>query len=146
MHKDYVLNYICVPYSHDDNRVRETRVDVACQYSYFMMEREHLHDVPEVHYNPIAMGANVIRNHTPLKAFNIPQCDFLEQRILPIVDNVVVLCLPAWKRSLGIQREIELASHLHKDIIYVSMQKLLDLGVVSPACKDFLEAIDGADY
>ncbi len=91
--------YLASPYSHPDPAVKEARFERACLHAADFMESGYKVFCPIAHSHPIEVhGMDGIRSG-----------DFwLEQdfAILRHADKMVVVKMPGWDKSLGIEREI----------------------------------------
>jgi len=95
--------YLASPYSHENPAVKEERFHAACACAAEMM-RSGMHV-----FSPIA--------HThPIAAHGLPgdwaYWQTYDRAMLSRCDELVVLCLPGWKESTGVQAEIKIAREL----------------------------------
>lgn len=91
--------YLCVPYSHPDENVRNMRADIADRLAARLMERGNIVFSPISHSHRIAPNIG-----------NCNQTDFWIKQDLPfleIADVVVVAMLDGWEESKGIKIELE---------------------------------------
>ncbi len=101
--------YLASPYSHPDPMVRETRFDAACRATAALIRAGH------VVFSPIVHGH-------PLVGFGLPTDWAFWQRhdleFLRRCDELLVLKIDGWKKSAGVQAEIELAAALGRRVSY----------------------------
>ena len=91
--------YLCVPYSHEDESVRDYRANMADKMAAHLMEKGNIVFSPISHSHRIAPNLG-----------NSNETDFWLKQDLPflaIADEVVVLKLDGWDKSKGIKIELE---------------------------------------
>lgn len=110
------MMYLASPYSDPDPAVREARFKAACRAAADLMRAGHVVFCPVVHSHP-------------LTAFGLPtdwsyweRCD---REFLRRCDEVVVLTLDGWQRSVGVQAEIHLAGELAKPVSFLDLENLI---------------------
>lgn len=100
--------YIACPYWHEDEAIRNWRVEVA---SYYTMK---LWEVGRAAFSPISHSA-IIKKHGTLTH---EQWVDLDMSFLRLCSCVHVLKLPGWDKSIGVQLEVEEAERLDIPIVY----------------------------
>lgn len=107
--------YLASPYSHSNPAVREARFQAACRATAELMRAGH------VVLSPIVL------TH-PLTAFGLPtdwsyweRCD---SELLRRCDELAVLMLDGWQRSVGVKAEIKLAAELAKRVSFLNPENL----------------------
>jgi len=104
------LIYLASPYSHPDKQVREQRFQAACQQAATMMKAGELVFSPIAHTHPIA-------------AFGLPGDWAFWQRydrmMLSRCDELAVLPLDGWQKSIGVQAEIAIAKTLKLPVRFI---------------------------
>ncbi len=101
--------YLASPYSDIDPDVREERYQAACRKAAALMREGGLVFSPIVHSHPLTFHG------LPGDWGYWEQYD---RRQLEHCDEVVVLALPGWKESKGVQAEIAIAKDLGKPVRY----------------------------
>ena len=124
--KDKLL-YVAHPYYHDNPMVMTDRYEAVCEACYLMLASG---------YKPVS---TVMMWH-PLKSqFNLDQYESVIMEtcfcLLVTCDVLVVLTLPGWKDSKGIEGEVEWARHLKIPVRYTSAKDLIMT----------LEVVDGSN-
>ena len=103
--------YLASPYSHPDPAVREQRFRAACRVVAALLRAGHVVFSPIVHCHVLvehglptdwAFWRHVDREH-------LKRCD-----------EVVVLMLDGWNRSVGVRVEIRIAQELGKPVGYLA--------------------------
>jgi nucleoside 2-deoxyribosyltransferase len=111
--------YLAAPYSHPEPSVREQRFRAACIAAARLIRAGH------VIFSPISHGH-------PIAAYGLPTDWWFWERHdreqLAQCDEVVVLTLDGWRKSVGVQAEIRIAGELGKPVRYLTP----DGGDVSP--------------
>jgi hypothetical protein len=123
------INYLACPHHHPDSKVMEYRQMKATQIAAALI-REGV-----VIFSPLSHCQNML---------NLPwSWEFWEHQDRPFVEmseRLLVLCLPGWKQSKGVQKEIELAKMMSIPIMYLNKE-----GVpCSFEWEDTLELLDRA--
>lgn len=107
--------YLASPYSDADPAVEQARFDAVCRAAAVLMRRGLLIFSPIAHSHPIAR-------------FGLPTDWSFWQRydsaMLTKCDELWVLTLPGWDRSVGVQAEVRLANELGKPVWLVDPVKL----------------------
>jgi len=105
------LIYVACPYSHNDPAVRAERFERANYYSARMMAAGLLVFSPISQTHPIALAGDLPKGW-----------DFWERydrAYLGICRALVVLCLPGWEQSKGVQAEIKIMDDLKRPVWYI---------------------------
>lgn len=102
--------YIASPYSHPNPDVRQARYEAACRTAVTLLRTGQIIFSPIVHSHPLA-------------AFGLPD-DWafwgrIDRAMLEWCDEVVVLMLDGWDRSVGVREEIAYARALGLPIRYL---------------------------
>lgn len=95
------LSYLASPYSSTDIRVVEERFLQACRAATWLIERGYVVFSPIAHSHQISAHAGI---STAWEVWQ-PQC----VGILDRADELIVLELDGWGKSIGVKAEIELA-------------------------------------
>lgn len=103
--------YLASPYSDPDPHVREARFRKVCAVaSKLMRDGKHIF-CPIAHTHPIAL-------------YGLPKdWDFWEaydREYLEFCTEMIVVTLPGWKESTGVQAEIKIMQELGKPIRYAN--------------------------
>ena len=100
--------YIAAPYWSDDEDIRADRQQKAIEYSVRLTQAGILN------YSPLLYSEK-------FKGENIPESYWITHclKMLKACDSVVVLCLPGWEDSKGVERECLEAKKLKLGIKYV---------------------------
>ena len=106
------LCYLCSPYSHSDPAVREQRYEAACRATAELIcqGRSVFAPIPYTH--------NLCRYDLPLDWQFWQKHDL---RFLEMCSEVIVLKLPEWEKSVGVQAEIAAARALGKPVTFLSV-------------------------
>ena len=108
--------YLACPYSDPDPEVRRLRFELA-NLTTVVLIREG-----RIVFSPIS------HSH-PLSRLGLPgDWKFWEpmaRAYLKICRRVAVLTLPGWENSVGVQRELDIASQLAKPISYLNLDDVL---------------------
>jgi hypothetical protein len=105
------LTYLASPYSHDDPEVRHRRFEIVCEYAARLISAGDPTFSPIVHGHPIFLkGCGTQGWDTWGK---------IDEAILRVSRRMLVLRLPGWELSHGIENEIRLANAFCLPISYV---------------------------
>lgn len=105
--------YLASPYSHDDEKIRESRFDAACKKAAEIMMQGHNVFSPIAHSHHISLHAGNSFDHE----FWLSQdMSFLEHW----ADEMWILTLPEWSKSKGIAKEILFAQSIGISISLVN--------------------------
>lgn len=96
--------YLASPYSHPDATVREARFRAVCRRAAAMVREGLLVYSPIAHSHPLAIEAG-LPGDWPFWAEH-------NRRMLERCSALVVLRLPGWEESQGVQAEVEIARSL----------------------------------
>lgn len=102
--------YLASPYSHPDPWVRELRFVAASRAAAELIRQGQVVFSPIVHSHPIA------RWGLPL---DWGFWERFDRKFLEVCDAVVVLMLPEWEDSQGVQAEIAAARALGKPVTFL---------------------------
>ena len=105
------LVYLAVPYTHPDPAVMEYRFKAVNLVAGILMKQGIHIFSPISHTHPIAVECDLPRGF-----------DFWEQydrAILQVCRKVIVLKLPGWEQSKGVQAEIKIAEELGIPVEYL---------------------------
>jgi len=106
-----MIVYLASPYSHPDPAVRQARYRAVCRAAAALLA------AGQPVFSPIA------HSH-PLVEYGLP-ADWsfwqrYDQELLARCDELVVLMLPGWCESVGVQAEIQIARELGKPVRYLA--------------------------
>jgi hypothetical protein len=103
--------YLAGPYSSSDIKLQQTRFEKLNEAAASLMKKGWIVYSPISHNHPIAT-----RHDLPTGWSFWGRMDkvFIQHALF-----VVVLTLPGWKESIGVQAEIELAQDANKLIVYL---------------------------
>ena len=111
------LIYLASPYSHQDKQIQERRFQAVCQQAALMMRAGNLVFSPIAHTHPIA-------------AFGLPGDWAFWQRydraMLERCDELAVLQLDGWEKSVGVQAEIAIAKELNLPVRFITPKNCPD--------------------
>jgi hypothetical protein len=112
------LIYVASPYSHHDAAVRQVRFESACRVTAELIRQG------KASYSPIAYSHPLCRYGLPLdwEFWQKHDLQFLE-----MCSEVIVLKLPDWERSVGIQAEIAAARAMGKPVTFLEPTGLCDV-------------------
>lgn len=102
--------YLASPFSHANPIVREERFRRVCRHAAAMMKAGRVVFSPIVHNHPVAKEHDLPRGWGFWSRMDEP--------FLRVADEVVVLQLPGWEISKGVQAEIALAKRLGIPVSY----------------------------
>jgi len=102
--------YLASPYSDPDPAIREQRFQAACAATARLLCDGHLV------YSPVVHGHPLVQHGLPVDWSFWERYD---RQHPEHCDEVVVLTLPGWQESVGVQSEIRHASVLGKPVRYV---------------------------
>ena len=97
--------YIASPYSHPDEKVRQQRFDAVCRFAAKLMQVGHNVFSPIAHSHPISLKLDSMAHDFWLNQ----DLSFIERW----ADMVIILMLPGWVESKGIDGEITMAKKLN---------------------------------
>jgi len=102
--------YVCSPYTDPDPAVREQRFESACRAAAELICQGR------TVYSPIVHSHVICRYGVPLDWRFWARHD---RRFLELSREVVVLMLPGWEASVGVQAEIAIARELGKPVSFI---------------------------
>lgn len=101
--------YVAVPYSHEDESVREGRFRRVCEY------------VAELSRAGVTVFSPISMMH-PVAKYGLPGdwafWEKFDTAFLRRCDRMIVLCLDGWEDSTGVNAEIKIMQDMGKPIIY----------------------------
>ena len=110
-----MLVYLASPYSHPDPTVRDERYQAVCQAVAAMLLAGQ------------SVFSPIVYSH-PLTAYGVPtDWSFwwrYDREMLSRCDRLVVLMLPGWQESVGVQAEIQLAREMDKPVSFLDPEEL----------------------
>ena len=104
--------YLAAPYSDKDKKVMQERFEIVTKKVGELMNQGHLVICPVTHYHPVAEMCELPRDWEYWKKIDMP--------IVEWVDEVWVLMIKGWKKSIGTQAEIQYARKLGKPVRYLT--------------------------
>ena len=104
--------YICSPYTSSDPAVRQARFEAACRITAELIRQG------KPTFSPIAYSHPLCRYGLPLHWAFWQKHDL---RFLEMCSEVIVLKLPQWEKSIGVQAEIAAARALGKPVTFLSV-------------------------
>ena len=110
--------YVAAPYSHEDPAVREARFDAACRLTAELIRQG------KPSFSPTAYSHPLCRYGLPLSWEFWQKHDL---RFLEMCSELVVLKLPGWHRSIGVQAEIAAARAMGKPITFLEPAGLCEM-------------------
>ena len=117
--------YLASPYAHPDAAVRQQRFHDACRATAALLDAGHVVFSPVVHSHPLV-------------AYGLPGDWAFWERVdrehLERCDDVVVLMLDGWRKSVGVEAEIRLATAFGKPVHYVD-PAVLPSSEIDPRCQ-----------
>ena len=108
---DYRVVYLASPYSHPDPRVRQARFQAACRAAAALLSAGEIVFSPIAHSHPIAA-------HGLPTDWEFWEC--ADGELLRRCDELLVLMLPGWQESRGVQAEIAMARELGMPVRYLA--------------------------
>ena len=103
--------YLAAPYSSPDIEVRQTRYEMACKATAELLREGKIIFSPIVHSHPLT-------DHGLPGDWAFWQK--VDTHMLRKSDRLLVLMMPGWKESIGVQAEIALAERLGIGVEYRS--------------------------
>ena len=107
-----IFTYLAVPYRHKDPKVVEERFKLVNAVAAQMMEDGDFVFSPISHSHPIALAGNLPGDWAYWEKY--------DRAMLENCLRLVVLCLPGWRESEGVQAEMKIASELGLPVTYVA--------------------------
>jgi len=100
--------YLASPYTSPDPKLRLRRYKAVCKAAAYLMERGIVVVAPIAHGHGIALHGDL--------PFDAKYWAEPSRRLLLVSKALVVLMLPGWRASLGVQQEILLAGDVGKSV------------------------------
>ena len=111
MDKNEII-YLAAPYTHADSSVCEERFEKITEYAASLIRKQM------IVLSPVTMC------HPMTKYGLLGDWQFWERfdrAYLMLCSRMIVLCLPGWKESKGVQAEIQIMKELGKPVEYVEI-------------------------
>lgn len=105
------LEYLAVPYTHDDADIMLYRFNAVNKVAAQLIREGRFIFSPISHTHPIAEHGDIPRSWDYWNTY--------DRVILSFCKKLVVLCLPGWEQSIGVQAEIKIAEELGLEIEYI---------------------------
>lgn len=105
------LTYLACPYSHKDETVKVSRFEAANKASSKLMKEGQYIFSPISHTHPIALAGGLPGGWDFWEGY--------DRRILSCCDKIVVLRVPGWETSTGVQAEIKIGQELGIPVEYM---------------------------
>lgn len=109
------LTYLASPYSHPDPAVRHARFKAACRVAGGMLQKSRFVHSPIAHTHSIAELCDLPKGFDFWAAY--------DERLLWACDDMIVLMLPGWEDSLGVQAEIQMAEQMGMLVTYLTPEE-----------------------
>lgn len=107
------IAYLAVPYQHVDKAVMIERFNAVNRVAArLMLEGQYIFS-PISHTHPIAESGELPRGWDYWQGY--------DRAMLSCCTSLIVLCLPGWEQSVGVQAEIAIAKELGLAIEYLSV-------------------------
>jgi len=108
------LTYLAAPYSHKEHHIRVARFMLINKYAAKLMAEGRYLFSPISHTHPIAEAG-------------VLPCYWLywegyDRVMIECCDDIIVLRLPGWETSIGVQAEIKISKELEIPIEYVDYE------------------------
>ena len=107
-----IFTYLAVPYRHSDPKVVEERFNLVNAVAAQMMEDGDFVFSPISHSHPIALAGNLPGDWKYWEKY--------DRAMLENCRRLVVLCLPGWRESEGVQAEMKIAAELGLPVTYTN--------------------------
>jgi hypothetical protein len=124
--------YLASPYSHPDQAVRQQRFEQVCRAAAVLLRQGEIVFSPVVHSHPIA-------------ACGLPTdwrfWQRFDRQLLERCDELVVLMLPGWQWSAGIQAELRIAGQCSKPVRYLVPEVAVLTCKAEEKCQTTLDAL-----
>lgn len=104
------LTYLACPYQHADKQVMRERFDAVNRAAAQLMREGMYIFSPISHTHPIAECGDLPRGWDYWEAY--------DRALLSCCSKLIVLQLPGWEQSVGVQAETAIARELGLDIEY----------------------------
>ncbi len=106
--------YLASPYSHPDVQVRDARFHAVCRVAAMLSAAGVLVYAPIAHGHAIALAGQLPTDFAYWEA--------LDRAMLAACGRVVVVTLPGWENSVGVQAEIRIATAMGLPIRYLHVE------------------------
>ena len=110
-----MLVYLASPYSHPDPIVRDERYRAVCQAVAAMLF------AGQSVFSPIVYSHSLVAYGAPTDWLFWERYD---REMLSRCDRLVVLMLPGWRESVGVQAEIQIAQKMGKPVMFLSPEEI----------------------
>lgn len=110
------LIYLACPYTHKDHAVMVARFEAVNRVAAKLMGEGKYIFSPISHTHPIAEAGTLPRGWDYWEGY--------DRRILSCCDRLIVLKLPGWEISTGVQAEIKIAQEIGLPIEYIEYSAL----------------------
>lgn len=108
--------YLAAPYSHPDPAVIAQRMETFCRIDAKL--------IVDGKFTVSPLSKHFILSYEKLSGSWEYWQDYC-RAMLRMCGKMIVICMPGWKESIGLQEEIKLAEQLHIPISYVDELGLL---------------------
>jgi len=105
------LIYLACPYTHKDREVMLYRFEMVNKAAARLMAEGKYVFSPISHTHPIAEAGSLPRGWDYWEGY--------DRRVLKGCDKIIVLCLPGWKESTGVQAEIGIGQEMGIPVEYM---------------------------
>ncbi len=102
--------YLAAPFSHPDLEVRQRRHEAVCRAAAELIR------AGRTVFSPISHSYGISRYGLPL---NWEFWQRLDLKYLEFCDEVIVLKIPGWQESVGVQAEIAAAQAMGKPVTFM---------------------------
>lgn len=109
---DEDIYYLACPYSDIDERVRLFRFKTVNKIAGDLIAKGYIIFSPLSHSHPIASASHL--------ELGWEQWQEMDKVFIRLCSKMIVLMLDDWKKSIGVQAEIEYARELGMKIIYIT--------------------------
>jgi hypothetical protein len=127
------LLYVAAPYSHLESAVREHRFRAACRASALLMQSNI------VVFSPLSHSVPIVR-HGELDELDSEFWLSMDIPLLGCSDELLVLALDGWEKSLGVKREMFFALQQNKPITLIKEQDIEKLPKIPKSAIRFLKS------
>ena len=122
--------YLACPYSHDDESVRRRRYHLACRAAAKLMQSGIVVFSPLANSVPAVEFGGLELNHHGFMQ--------LDLAILRRCDEMLVITLDGWQKSLGVQQELCEAILLHKPVTMINEEDIERLPAIPKSARRYL--------
>jgi hypothetical protein len=102
--------YLAVPYTHEDEKVRIERFEAVNRFAAFLVDSGEFVYSPISHCHPIISVSDLSTGWEYWKAY--------DEMMIGHCSELFVLCLEGWRKSIGVNAEIEIAKKLGLQVRY----------------------------